>query len=114
MRQRALRVELARRHGADAAESPFNRMGQHHGFADNSHMLRRHLMQHGAVPESCAFRLIALGPIEQEAITPGREHDQRRGQIAAMEEALAELPAASGLEVMNRRVSRKPGLQSKS
>lgn len=35
-------------------------------------MLRRHLMQRGAVPESCAFRLIALGPIEQEARTPGR------------------------------------------
>jgi len=28
------------------AQSPFNRMGQHLGFAKNSNMLRRHLMQH--------------------------------------------------------------------
>lgn len=91
------------------AQSPFNRMGQHLGFAKNSNMLRRHLMQHGAVPESCAFWLIALGPIEQEARTPGRrEHDQRRDLVAAMEKALAELLASSGLRVMNRVVSRKP------
>jgi hypothetical protein len=91
------------------AQSPFNRMGQHLGFAKNSNMLRRHLIQHGAVPESCAFRLIALGPIEQEARTPGRrEHDQRRDLVAAMEKALAELLASSGLKVMNRVVSRKP------
>jgi hypothetical protein len=91
------------------AQSPFNRMGQHLGFAKNSNMLRRHLIQHGAVPESCAFRLIALGPIEQEARTPGRrEHDQQRDLVAAMEKALAELLASSGLKVMNRVVSRKP------
>jgi len=91
------------------AQSPFNRMGQHLGFAKNSNMLRRHLMHHGAVPESCAFRLIALGPIEQEPRMPGRrEHDQRRDLVAAMEKALAELLASSGLEVMNRVVSRKP------
>ncbi len=90
------------------AQSPFNRMGQHLGFAKNSNMLRRHLTQHGAVPESSSFRLIALGPIEQEAETPGRrEHDQRRDLVAAMEKALAELLASSGLEVMNRVSSRK-------
>lgn len=91
------------------AQSPFNRMGQHLGFAKNSNMLRRHLIQHGAVPESCAFRLIALGPIEQEARTPGRrEHDERRDLVAAMEKALAELLASSGLTVMNRVACRKP------
>jgi len=79
------------------------------GFAKNSNMLRGHVTQHGAVPESCAFRLIALGPIEQEARTPGRrEHDQRRDLVAAMEKALAELLGSSGLKVMNRVVSRKP------
>jgi hypothetical protein len=79
------------------------------GFAKNSNMLRGHVTQHGAVPESCAFRLIALGPIEQEARTPGRrEHDQRRDLVAAMEKALAELLASAGLKVMNRVVSRKP------
>jgi hypothetical protein len=91
------------------AQSPFNRMGQHLGFAKNSNMLRRHLTQHGAVPESCAFRLIALGPIEQEARAPGRgEHDLRRDLVAAMEKALAELLASLGLKVMDRVVSHKP------
>lgn len=54
------------------------------------------------------FRLIALGPIEQEATAPGRhEHDQRRDLVAAMEKALADLLVSSGLRVMNRVVSRK-------
>jgi hypothetical protein len=91
------------------AQSPFNRMGQHLGFAETSNMLRRHLTQRGAVPETCAFRLIALGPIEQEATTPGRrEHDRRRDLVAAMERSLADLLVSSGLQVMNRVVSRKP------
>lgn len=91
------------------AQSPFNRMGQHLGFAKNSNMLRRHLEVNGTDPESCVFRLIALGPIEQEARTPGRRaHDQRRDVVAAMEKALAELLASAGLKVMNTVKSRKP------
>jgi hypothetical protein len=39
------------------AQSPFNRMGQHLGFAENSNMLRRHLIANGAVPEQSVFRL---------------------------------------------------------
>jgi hypothetical protein len=90
------------------AQSPFNRMGQHLGFAKNSNMLRRHLTQHGAAPESCSFRLVALGPLEQEASNPDRRaYDQRRDLVAAMEKALAEFLASSGLEVMNRVASRK-------
>ncbi len=90
------------------AQSPFNRLGQHLGFAKNSNMLRRHLTLHGEMPESCAFRLVAVGPIEQEARAPDRrEHDQRRDLVAAMEKALAELLASSGLRVLNRVVSRK-------
>src|SRR5688572_11599492 len=60
------------------AQSPFNRMGQHLGFADNSNMLRRHLDRHGAPPEQCTFRLVALGPLkpESDAVERG-EHDQR-------------------------------------
>lgn len=84
-------------------------MGQHLGFAETSNMLRRHLREHDAEPESCGFRLVALGPLEEEARTPGRsEHDQRRDLLAAMEKALAELLASSGLEVINRVASRKP------
>jgi hypothetical protein len=43
------------------AQSPFNRMGQHLGFAKNSNMLRGHLGRHGVDPERCVFRLVALG-----------------------------------------------------
>lgn len=92
-----------------SAQSPFNRMGQHFGFAKNSTTLRRHLVQYGAVPESSAFRLIALGPIEPVARTPDRrEHDQRRDSVTAMKQALAKRLASTGLKVINRVVSRRP------
>jgi hypothetical protein len=60
------------------AQSPFNRMGQHLGCARNSNMLCRHLTQHDGVPESYAFRLIALGPIEQEAAPGRRAHTSNK------------------------------------
>jgi hypothetical protein len=91
------------------AQSPFNRMGQHLGFAENSNMLRRHLRKHQIEPESCSFRLVALGPLEEESITPTRsEHDTRRDIVAAMEKALAEAMMLAGYQVMNEVASRKP------
>ena len=91
------------------AQSPFNRMGQHLGFAENSNMLRRHLGEHGVEPERCVFRLVALGPLEEESKAESRdEHDDRRDRVAAMEKALAETLTAAGCRVMNRVVSRKP------
>jgi hypothetical protein len=91
------------------AQSPFNRMGQHLGFADNSNMLRRHLGEHGVEPERCVLRLVALGPLEEESKAESRdEHDDRRDQVAAMEMALAQTLTAAGCRVMNRVVSRKP------
>jgi hypothetical protein len=90
------------------AQSPFNRMGQHLGFAENSNMLRRHLRRHSVKPERCEFRLVALGPLEEESTAASRdEHDERRDRIAAMEKALAETLAAAGCQVMNRVVSVK-------
>ena len=91
------------------AQSPFNRMGQHLGFAPNSNMLRRHLGERGVEPERCEFRLVALGPLEEESTAVLRdEHDDRRDRVAAMEKALAETLIAAGCRVMNRVVSRKP------
>lgn len=90
------------------AQSPFNRMGQHLGFAKNSNMLRRHLGEHGVEPERCAFRLVAIGPLEEESIAESRdEHDARRDHVAAMEKALADTLIAAGCRVMNRVSSRK-------
>lgn len=91
------------------AQSPFNRMGQHLGFAENSNMLRRHLLKHGANPEQCGFRLVALGPLEAESKADTRhQHDMRRDLVASMEKALAELMSAAGCQVMNQVISRKP------
>ena len=91
------------------AQSPFNRMGQHLGFAKNGNMLRQHLLKQRVEPERCAFRLIALGPLDAESKATARhEHDQRRDVVAAMEKALAELMAAAGCRVMNVVTSRKP------
>lgn len=90
------------------AQSPFNRMGQHLGFAANSCMLRRHLVNRSVQPEDCAFRLVALGPLQAESTTSTRaEHDERRDLVAAMEKGLAEALSATGCVVMNRVVSRK-------
>lgn len=91
------------------AQSPFNRMSQHLGFAKNSNMLRRHLLKFNTEPERCQFRLVALGPIETESKADSRhEHDKRRDEVAAMEMALANLLVAGGCQVMNQVVSRKP------
>lgn len=91
------------------AQSPFNRMGQHLGFAKNSNMLRKHLIENGAEPERCTFRLVAVGPIEEESNSDSRhEHDERRDVVAAMEKALAELMKAAGCKVMNEVKCRKP------
>lgn len=89
------------------AQSPFNRMGQHLGFGKGN-MLRRHLIGQGIEPEACAFRLVALGPLEAESTAGARhEHDERRDHMAAMERALAELMAEAGCCVLNRVHSRK-------
>jgi hypothetical protein len=82
------------------AQSPFNRMGQHLGFAPNSSMLRRHLCARGVEPEHCSFRLVAHGPIFEEA--KDRDgHYERRDIVAALEKALAEAMCAAGYDVMN-------------
>ena len=82
------------------AQSPFNRMGQHLGYNQNSNVLRRHLEGKNIDPETCSFRLIAHGPILEEA-TAQDEHRERRDKIAAMEKALADEMTAVGYNVIN-------------
>jgi hypothetical protein len=90
------------------AQSPFNRMGRHLGFVEKSNMLRKHLGLRGIEPEACAFRLIALGPLEQESeATERAEHDKRRDVVAALEKALAGAMRDAGYLVMNEVSSRK-------
>jgi len=83
------------------AQSPFNRMGQHLGFNIKSNVLRRRLESSGIVPEACEFRLVAHGPILDEADSQD-DHRRRRDVVAAQEKALAEAMAAAGYNVTNR------------
>ncbi len=89
------------------AQSPFNRMGQHLGSAKNSSMLRNHLGDRDVVPEQCTFRLVAHGPILDEA-NEWEAHCERRDLIGALEKRLAEDLTAAGYEVMNRVNCLKP------
>ncbi|MBI5284758.1 MAG: hypothetical protein HY874_06655 [Chloroflexi bacterium] len=82
------------------AQSPFTRMGQHLGFAENSSMLRRHLTARGVTPEACTYRLVAHGPVLEEAADLAG-HRERRDVVSALEKALAEAMAAAGYTVMN-------------
>jgi hypothetical protein len=82
------------------AQSPFNRMGQHLGFAKNSSMLRNHLQGRDVSPDLCSFRLVAHGPILPEA-EDWKSHVIRRDLATAVEKQLAEDCAAAGYDVLN-------------
>lgn len=88
------------------AQSPFNRMGQHLGFAKNSSMLRNHLQSREVPPDLCSFRLVAYGPILPEA-EDWKSHVIRRDLAAAVEKQLAEDCAAAGYDVLNSVASGK-------
>lgn len=88
------------------AQSPFNRMGQHLGFAKNSSMLRNHLQGRDVSPDLCAYRLVAHGPILPEA-DDWKTHVIRRDLAAAVEKQLAEDFAAAGYDVLNSVASGK-------
>jgi hypothetical protein len=91
------------------AQSPFNRMGQHLGFNKRANVLRRLLSVYGADAnlETCSFRLVAQGPILEEANDPNH-HAERRDVIASLEKALAEAMHDAGYDVMNTVHCRKP------
>lgn len=88
------------------AQSPFNRMGQHLGFAKNSSMLRNHLQGRDVSPDLCSFRLVAHGPILPEA-EDWKSHVIRRDLAAAVEGQLAADCAAAGYDVLNSVASGK-------
>lgn len=88
------------------AQSPFNRMGQHLGFSKANNMLRQHLQGKDIAAEKCDFRLVAHGPILEEATTKD-EHRKRLAVIAALEKELADALTNSGCSVLNTVQCRK-------
>lgn len=84
------------------AQSPFNRMGQHLGNSESSNTLRKHLTRRGIDPAACDLRLVAYGPILDEA--PDRdmdEHKVRRNTVGALEKRLADELSGAGYDVLN-------------
>jgi hypothetical protein len=88
------------------AQSPFNRMGQHLGWQDNTCMVRKHLTKRKIVPERCSFRFIAHGPVLDEADNR-EDHYERRDAMAAMERRLIEDLGAADYLVMNKSNSKE-------
>jgi hypothetical protein len=82
-------------------------MGQHLGSNKRSNVLRRRLTSISIDPEKCRFRLIAYGPISEEASTQN-EHRALRDTVAALEKALADAMSAAGYPIINPVHSRKP------
>jgi hypothetical protein len=82
------------------AQSPFNRMGQHLSYNEKQNMLRRHLDNKQVIVEMCDFRLIAYGPILEQATTR-ESHIKSRDAIAAIEKQLAKSLIDSGYDVLN-------------
>lgn len=82
------------------AQSPFNRMGQHLGFAKNSCMLRTWLEKRGIRPERCSFRLVAYGPVLRE-ISNRVAYRRRRDKVAAIERELQKAMERVGYDVLN-------------
>jgi hypothetical protein len=89
------------------AQSPFNRMGQHLGFRNESNALRRHLEARGLKPEECSFRLVAYGPVLKEGKAK-EEHRPRRDKVGALEKALADTMSAAGYQVLNTVTCKQP------
>jgi hypothetical protein len=83
------------------AQSPFNRMAQHLGFNKNSNVLRRRLRSKGIDANRCAFRLVASGPVLEEA-KGHAQHQESRDRIAGMEKALADAMTEAGYVVINK------------
>jgi hypothetical protein len=89
------------------AQSPFNRMSQHLGFNERCNVLRRRLTTRGIDPETCTFRLVAHGPILNEA-AGSEDHKRPRDITAALEKALAVALSHAGYTVINKVHWRTP------
>jgi hypothetical protein len=89
------------------AQSPFNRMGQHLGFAKNSNMLRRWLSDRNIEPTKCSYRLISHGPVLEET-KDEHEYKRRRDVVASIEKALEGAMRRAGYDVLNQVKCRMP------
>jgi hypothetical protein len=89
------------------AQSPFNRMGHHLGFAANSNMLRRWLASRDINPENCTFRLVTYGPVLEE-VKDVVEYRRRRDVVASIEKALENAMRDAGYDVLNTVKCRLP------
>ena len=78
----------------------YQRMGQHFGRVKTQNALRRHLESHHLDLETCAFQLVAHGPIYPEQADM-EKHLPIRNLVGAMEKALADELRAADYNVLN-------------
>ncbi len=83
------------------ASSPFERVGRHLEVGPNAkgNSMGRQLQTQGIDPRSCAFHMVAIGPIFPEQPDMNR-HRPIRDEIAAQETALAGLLSSRGYRVL--------------
>jgi hypothetical protein len=83
------------------AQSPFNRLSQHHGSNKHANALRRQLLSAKIEPETCrSFEMVAYGPILPE-VKPMDAHRASRDIVAKMEKDLCDALCQAGYEVLN-------------
>jgi hypothetical protein len=92
---------------SEKPQSPFNRVCQHLGSNPNNAALRKRLTALSIEPEECSFRLVAYGPMLEEAEV-SEPYNTPRDIIAALEKALADAMGAAGYAVINTVSCRKP------
>ena len=83
------------------ASSPFNRVGNHFDIRPNAkgNSLIKRLRERGIQPETCTYRMIAVGPIFSEQPTFDM-HRPYRDIVATLEHALAENLRSRGMLVV--------------
>jgi hypothetical protein len=96
--------------GYAKAQSPFNRVGSHLDLRETAkaNTLAKQLNARGVDPLSCAFELVAVGPIHPEQSCKD-DHTPCWNDVVAAERQLAELLQQRGYDVIGKNYYKATG-----
>jgi hypothetical protein len=96
--------------GYPKAQSPFNRVGSHLDLGETAkaNTLTKQLRMRGVDPLSCAFELVAVGPIHPEQSCKD-EHTPCWNDVVAAERQLAQLLQHRGYDVIGKNYYKATG-----